>query len=175
MNELLRDIIAVLRIDGQRWSALATLDRDLLARTPAPGEWSALQCLGHSADTEAAVFAARVRAIQAGEPVLASYDPVAQGKPVTPGTDPLALAERLAAMRADCLALLATVTEADIDRTARHSELGVVTLRQQLNEWAAHDLMHVVQAERAVTQPFITESGPWRPHFADHDVEASGR
>ena len=38
---------------------------------------------------------------------------------------------------------------------ARHQELGPVTLEQLLHEWAAHDLMHTVQAERALMQPFI--------------------
>lgn len=47
-----------------------------------------------------------------------------------------------------------------------------MTLRELLNEWAAHDLMHLVQAERAVMQPFIPDSGLWRFYFADHDVEA---
>jgi len=41
-----------------------------------------------------------------------------------------------------------------------------------LNQWAAHDTMHLVQAERAVMQAFIPESGPWRHYFVDHDVEA---
>jgi hypothetical protein len=35
--------------------------------------------------------------------------------------------------------------------------------------------MHIVQAERAVMQPFIAGSGPWRPYFADHDSDASDR
>jgi hypothetical protein len=37
-------------------------------------------------------------------------------------------------------------------------------------EWAAHDLMHTVQAERAMMQSFILGSGTWRPFFLDHDV-----
>jgi len=41
-----------------------------------------------------------------------------------------------------------------------------------LQYWAGHDLMHTVQAERAVMQPFIEAAGPWRPAFADHDVGA---
>lgn len=49
-----------------------------------------------------------------------------------------------------------------------------VTLREMLNEWAGHDLMHTVQAELAVMQPFITASGPWRGYFADHDAGAVG-
>lgn len=157
--------------DVDRWRALATgLDRDLLGRRPAPGEWSARECLGHAADTEAFVFAARIRAINEGRPELPSYDPDAQGTPVTAETDPAALAERLAVQRRDSLAVLSTVTEEDLDRTSRHLELGPVTLRQLLNEWAAHDLMHIVQAERAVMQPFIPDSGPWRFYFADHDA-----
>jgi hypothetical protein len=42
-----------------------------------------------------------------------------------------------------------------------------------LNEWAAHDLMHTVQAERAIMQPFIAGSGAWKVYFSDHI--ASGR
>jgi hypothetical protein len=32
--------------------------------------------------------------------------------------------------------------------------------------------MHTVQAERALMQPFVAGSGPWRGYFADHDVAA---
>jgi hypothetical protein len=166
----------ILRIDGGRWRALANgLARDLLARRPAEGEWSALECLGHAADTETVVFAARIRAIVDGRPELPSYDPDAQGTPITAQSDPASIAERLAGQRRDSLALLSTVTEADLVRTSRHLELGPVTLRQLLNEWAAHDMMHLVQAERAVMQPFIPASGPWRLYFADHDAERPAR
>ena len=174
MTDLLSRTIAILRSDGARWHALATgLDRELLVRPPSLGEWSALECLGHATDTEAAVFAARVRALQAGQGVLASYDPDSESTAITADTDPAVVAERLVALRAESLALLAQVTETDLDRTARHADLGVVTMRELLNEWAAHDLMHIVQAERAVMQAFISHSGPWRRYFADHDVDVS--
>lgn len=174
MGDLIGDLIDILRIDGDRWRALASgLDRALLARPPAPGEWSALQCLGHAADTEAFVFTARIRAIRDGRPELPSYDPDTQATPITETTDPAALAERLATQRRDSLALLATLHDEDLDRGSRHLELGPVTMRELLNEWAAHDMMHIVQAERAVMQPFIPASGPWRSYFADHDVEAA--
>jgi hypothetical protein len=172
--DLVSRAIAVLRVDGARWHALATgLDRDLLRRTPVPGEWSALECLGHAVDTEAAVFAARVRVILAGQASFAAFDPDTESTPITSETDAADLADRHAALRAESLALLATVTGPDLDRTALHAELGPVTLRELLNEWAAHDLMHVVQAERAVMQAFIPGSGPWRPAFSDHDVGAT--
>jgi len=174
MTELVSRATSILRINGERWRALATgIDPELLLRPPAPREWSALQCLGHAVDTEAAVFAARVRALMAGDAVLAAYDPDRESTPITARTDPAALAERHAALRAGTLAVLATVGERDLDRAGRHAELGMVTLRQLVNEWVAHDLMHLVQAERAVMQAFIPETGPWRSAFADHDVDAS--
>jgi hypothetical protein len=160
MMDLISHTIAILRIN-----------RDLLARAPAPGEWSALQCLGHARDTEATVFAARVRAILGGQTAFASYDPDAESTPITADSDPAAIAERHAGLRAESLALLGTLAGTDLERTARHAELGVVTLGELLNEWAAHDLMHIVQAERAVMQAFIPRSGPWRPFFVDHDVD----
>ena len=173
VSDLVGDLIDILRVNSERWRALASgLDRDLLARSPAPGEWSALQCLGHAADTEAQVFASRIRAIKDGRTELPSYDPDVQATPVTAESDPVAIAERLAAQRRDSLALLATITEDDLERGSRHLELGPVTLGELLNEWATHDMMHIVQAERAVMQPFIPASGPWRFYFADHDVEA---
>jgi hypothetical protein len=56
----------------------------------------------------------------------------------------------------------------DLPRTAMHPERGEVSLGELLHEWGAHDLMHTVQAERALLQPFIEGCGPWRPYFADH-------
>ena len=171
MDELVERLAAVLRINGERWQALATgLDRDLLARPPEPGEWSALDCLGHTADTEEAIFTWRIRAFLDGVEVLPSYDPDVQRTPITDATDPAELARQLAPRRDANVELVRSLTDADLDRGSRHSELGPVTLRQFLNEFWAHDTMHLVQAERALMQPFIPASGPWRSYFADHDV-----
>ncbi len=170
----MRDLIGrthdILEMNGPRWAALATIDADLLRRQPAPGEWSALQCLGHTVDTEGAIFTARVKAILEALPELRRYDPDVEATPIIATTDPAELAARHAGLRLRSLEAVARVTEADLDRTARHTELGIVSMRELLNEWAAHDLMHLVQAERAVMQAFIPGSGPWRPYFADHDV-----
>jgi hypothetical protein len=42
----------------------------------------------------------------------------------------------------------------------RHAELGLVTLDELIHEWAAHDLMHIIQRERALMQPYIADCGP---------------
>lgn len=48
--------------------------------------------------------------------------------------------------------------------------LGTVTLAQMLHTWAAHDLNHTIQAERALIQLFMLGCGPWRSFFRDHEV-----
>jgi hypothetical protein len=39
-----------------------------------------------------------------------------------------------------------------------------------LQTWAAHDLNHTVQAERALMQPFMRGCGPWRHFFRAHEA-----
>jgi hypothetical protein len=169
MNDFVTQVRAVLATTPARWLALTqALPSDLLLRAPAPGEWSAADCLRHLVDTERGVFPVRVQAFLAGRDIQA-FDPDAGGTPNT-GQALAALAAELAALRAESLTALERVTAHDLARTARHSELGTVRLDEMLYEWAAHDLMHTVQAERAMMQPFIAACGPWRSYFADHDV-----
>lgn len=111
----------------------------------------------------------RVEAFLAGRDFPA-FDPDAAGTQADAEHSPADLALRFVHLRRASLSLLAGLTEADLPRRARHAELGVVTLGEMLHQWAAHDLMHTVQAERALMQPFIAGSGAWRPYFADHDA-----
>lgn len=169
MASLITLAISMLASTPARWAALAGVDPELLVRRPAPGEWSAVECLGHVVDTEASVFCSRVNAIREGRDFPA-FDPDAEGSPAD--RTMAAMATDLMTLRAASLEMLASLTEADLDRSARHAELGPVTLRELLSEWAAHDTMHLVQAERALMQAFVPGCGPWRSYFADHDVEA---
>lgn len=170
MPSFLAQVQAILATTAARWQALTeTVDVDLLTRPPRAGEWSAADCLQHLVDTERFVFPARVRAILASQD-FAAYDPDAEGTVNTTQT-PTQLAAEFANLRAESLPLLASLTPADLPRTARHADLGVVTLEQLLHEWVGHDLMHTVQGERSLMQPFIAGSGPWRHYFKDHDTE----
>jgi hypothetical protein len=169
MNNLLETVKAVLSTTTTRWLSLAeSLPEDLLARTPLPNEWSAMDCLCHLLDAERWIFPVRVKAFLAGENFV-GFDPDKQGTHYTT-QDPKQLSEEFAQIRKSSLIELDSVTLQDLSRTAQHSELGTVTLGELLLEWAAHDLMHKVQAERALLQPLILGSGPWRPYFQDHDV-----
>jgi hypothetical protein len=169
MSNQLEMVRTILSTTAVRWLNLTEIvPVDLLARTPVPGEWSALDCLCHLLDTEQWVFPVRMHAFLAGKNFVA-FDPDTQGTRYTT-QNPEQLAEEFIRLREGSLAELDQVTIQDLNRTAQHSELGTVTLGELLHEWAAHDLMHTVQAERAMIQPFILGSGPWRPYFQDHDA-----
>ena len=175
MSDILERAQSLLAITPDRWRALATAaDPDLIRRAPAPGEWSALECLQHLLDTEEHVFPVRVRAFLAGED-FPGFDPDQAGTLLGDAVDAAAMVDRFAQARHASLDLLAGLVDADLERTAVHADLGQVTLDEMLHEWVAHDLGHTVQAERALMQPFIAGSGPWRSFFTDHDVEAKPR
>jgi hypothetical protein len=158
----------VLSTTPARWSSLASsLPGELFSRRPGPKEWSALECLQHLVDTERSVFPPRVTYLLA-EQDFPAFDPDSQGSPPRPGQSPSDLAAEFGRLRAEGLSRLDEVLPEDLGKKARHAELGMVSLSELLHEWAAHDLMHLVQAERALMQPFIQGSGPWQVYFQDH-------
>ena len=172
MDDLLTSARAVLSATPPRWASLAqTIPSGLLTLAPAPGEWSALECLQHLIDTEP-VFQFRIGAFLAGQD-FPDFDPDSQGKKPDPRRRPAELAAEYARLRAASLEALERLTPDDLARQAVHQELGRVTLSEMVHEWAAHDLMHTVQAERALMQPFIRGSGPWKTYFRDHYTEGS--
>ena len=77
------------------------------------------------------------------------------------------LLDEFTTLRQESLRELAalSVRNADLDRRGRHPELGVVTLRQLLATWVAHDLDHVVQISRVLARQYTDEVGPWRAYL----------
>src|SRR5579872_4343865 len=77
----LQQIQQMLSTTPPRWLYLAeALPDDLLARQPAPGEWSAVECLRHLIEAERKVFPVRVQAFLSGQPI-APFDPDTQDAP----------------------------------------------------------------------------------------------
>lgn len=169
MNTLLDDVQSVLSTTPERWQRLtSTLPIDLLTRPPAAGEWSALNCLQHLLEAELQLFPVRLRAFLAGQNFDA-FDPNQPHADLDSQT-PEQLATAFARHRQESLIQLKQLKDDDLGRTVQHPQLGTVTLIQMLNTWAAHDLMHTVQAERALMQPFMLSCGPWRSFFRDHEI-----
>ncbi len=175
MIPLFRMALPVLETTPQRWTRMAqALPSELFLRKPAPKEWSAYECLRHIMDTERSVFPARVGYLLRGVDFPAYIPDEEKGGPAA-AASPAELAAEFERLRAGSLVLLSKVGTGDLKRTARHQELGVVTLGEMIHEWAGHDLMHTIQGERALLQPFIEGCGPWKRYFADHVVPPSPR
>jgi hypothetical protein len=172
VENLLLEVREALTATPARWISLTTtISAAALEQIPAPGEWSAAQCLGHLIQTEKDVFPRRVRNFLAGEDI-SGFAPAGAAADYAQLSLP-ELAAEFARLRTQNLELIDGIQPTDLERSAVHSELGRVTLGQALRTWAAHDLNHTMQAERALMQPFIAGSGAWRIRFEEHVLPKS--
>ncbi len=164
-NNILEWCKSVLVTTPVRWLNLVeSVPSELLWARPAPGEWSALECLQHLVDVERTSFPLRLQALLTGQPIMAFN----ASDPGVTAPSAMALAHEFDQLRKENMVLLSQVTDVDLDRQAWHAEYGMVSMREFLHHRAAHDLMQTVQAERALMQPFINGCGPWVEVYRDH-------
>jgi hypothetical protein len=130
--------------------------------------WSPFDVIGHLIHGERTDWMPRARIIvERGEArPFDKFDRFAQFR-VSEGRSLSSLLDEFAALRAQNLRDLAglELTEGDLDRRGTHPELGVVTLRQLLSTWTAHDLDHVMQVARTLARQYTDEVGPWRAYL----------
>jgi DinB family protein len=148
---------------------LADLPRDWIEPTEGPGTWSPFDVVGHLIHGERTDWVPRVEHILArGDSVpFPSFDREAmfaasQGKSLAELLDTFKQARQQSLDRLQSLAL----TEADLDRRGRHPEFGVVTMRQHLATWVAHDLGHIAQVVRVMARQYTEAAGPWRAYLS---------
>jgi DinB superfamily len=130
--------------------------------------WSPFDVIGHLIHGERTDWVPRAKIIlEDGEArAFDKFDRFAQFT-MSQGRTLDSLLDELAALRAENLSELAALrlTDADLGRRGRHPELGVVTLRELLATWVAHDLDHVVQISRVLARQYSDEVGPWRAYL----------
>lgn len=130
--------------------------------------WSPFDILGHLIHGERTDWMQRVRIIlQHGEArPFNTFDRFAQFA-VSQGRTLASLLDEFRTVRQHSLDELAALdlTDADLDRRGRHPELGVVTLRQLMATWVAHDLDHIMQISRVLARQYSEEVGPWRAYL----------
>jgi len=130
--------------------------------------WSPFDVVGHLIHGERTDWIPRARIIvEHGETKdFEKFDRFAQ-LAVSKGRSLAALLDEFASLRRQNLQTLnaLNLTDADLDRRGRHPELGVVTLRQLLSTWVAHDLDHIVQISRVLASQYSDEVGPWRAYL----------
>jgi hypothetical protein len=130
--------------------------------------WSPFDVIGHLIHGERTDWLPRARRIlEDGETrEFEKFDRLAQfaesqGRTLSSLLDEFATARRESLEALEGLRL----TESDLDRRGRHPALGVVTLRQLLATWVAHDLDHVVQVSRVMARQYTDEVGPWKAYL----------
>jgi hypothetical protein len=160
---------------------------ELLARTPATLDallrglpdpwtaanegdttWSAFDVVGHLIHGERTdwIFRARIILADGEARPFATFDRLAQFA-VSKNRSLPALLDEFAGLRRQNLEELKALhlSENDLERRGTHPELGVVTLRQLLATWVAHDLDHIVQISRVLARQYSDEVGPWRAYL----------
>ena len=143
---------------------LDAVDRGRLAARPAGGGWSALDVLAHLRDVETDVYAPRLDQFLRPQP-----DPPGAAPVILAGagdvearnaawarergyadTDPAAALAAFARARGENLARLELLPPAARAVSAIHPSRGPMTLHEQLERMAEHDLSHMRQIERAL-------------------------
>jgi len=147
---------------------LRGLPQGWIAANEGADTWSPFDVVGHLIHGERTDWVPRAKIIlDHGEArAFDKFDRFAQFA-ASEGRSLASLLDEFATLRQENLREIAAMrlTDADLDRRGRHPELGVVTLRQLLATWVAHDLDHVVQISRVLARQYSDEVGPWRAYL----------
>jgi hypothetical protein len=168
------DPMAVARLLEASAGAVAAEIRalgDLAGWTPAPGEWSANDVVGHLIESDRRGYTGRIRRILAADGVLEqAWDQeavaAARGDRDRAGAE---LAAEFIAGRAEGIVLVRSLRPADLERHAVHSGVGRVTVAELLDEWVFHDRNHLRQL-LATTQARVWPAMGNARQFTDPDA-----
>ena len=117
-----------------------------LARSYAPGKWTARQLVVHLAQTELA-FGVRARmALTSDNYVVQPFDQD-RWMASEPATEPAAALAAYEGMRALNLAFFRSLSPADLGRTFQHPERGQLDVRDVMVMLAGHELHHLKHLE----------------------------
>ena len=126
---------------------LTVLGDDLAGWKPAPGEWSANECVGHLIEADRRGFAGRIARILAEDGVAEEgWDQIGVAAARRDWERPVAaVIAEFRAGRDDGIELVERLTAADLERYAVHRVVGRVTVADLLQEWVFHDRNHIRQ------------------------------
>lgn len=114
---------------------------------PAPGEWSANECLGHIIEADRRGFAGRIERILATNGnAEVGWDQIAVAAVRHDNERSVgAILDEFRTGRDAGLELVEGLGADDLDRFALHDRVGRVTVRDLLHEWVFHDRNHIRQ------------------------------
>jgi len=133
-----------------------------------PDTFSPFDNIGHLIHGERTDWIPRARIVlaQGANRRFEPYDRFAQQKE-SKGKSLTELLEEFAHLRAENLTALRDwkLSERELALEGEHPALGVVTLRQLLAAWVAHDLGHIAQTTRVMAKQYRDAVGPWRAYL----------
>lgn len=143
----------VARLEAARDRTLACFDRteEQLARTYAPGKWSARFLLHHLADAETVLYDRIRRTISEPRQVLWAFDQDAWAKGLDYAAMPLHLSRRIYQSTREgviYLARLHYVPNGQLEFI--HSQTGLRTLKDEFDKVAWHNEHHLQQIDAAL-------------------------
>jgi len=129
------------------------LDASALDRAYAPGKWSVRFLLHHLADAETVLYDRIRRIVSEPRGVLWAFDEDAWARGLGYEQMPMGLSQQIyGAVREGVIYCARTHLPARGDWEFVHSEAGVRTLRQEIEEVAVHNEHHLAQIERALAK-----------------------
>lgn len=167
--ELSRGTAVLERTPSALHAMLSGLPPEWTDATEGPDTWSPYTVVGHLIHGERTDWIPRAQLIlaQGADRRFTPYDRFAQFRE-SEGKALNDLLDEFARLRADNLATLRAwrIDDAKLDLKGEHPALGVVTLRQLLATWVAHDLGHIVQVSRVMARQYRDAIGPWREYLS---------
>jgi hypothetical protein len=166
------DLALALPVLERTPQALDSLLRDLPAEwataTEEAGTWSPFDVLGHLIDGEETDWIPRVRIILS-DGTDRRFEPFDRSRHLSRNRGRALgdLLQEFGTLRRANLTTLRhfRLTPMDLQRTATHPELGMVTLEQHLASWVVHDLGHLAQVSRAMARQYSDAVGPWKAYL----------
>jgi hypothetical protein len=133
-----------------------------------PDTFSPFDNIGHLIHGERTDWIPRARIVlaQGANRRFEPYDRFAQQRE-SKGKRLTELLEEFAHLREENLTALRDwkLSERELALEGEHPALGVVTLRQLLAAWVAHDLGHIAQTTRVMAKQYRDAVGPWRAYL----------
>jgi len=154
-------------------ATLEALLRDLpdawTTATEGPGTWSPYVVVGHLIHAEKADWIPRLSIILE-HGVSRPFDPFDREAQLREGNGKSlpALLDEFRDSRQDSVDKLRTMrlTAEQLELKGTHPGLGLVTARQLMATWTAHDLGHLLQISRVMAKRYKREVGPWAAYLS---------
>ena len=132
--------------------------------TEGPDTWSPYVVIGHLIHGETTDWIPRLDIILEHGPSrpFEPFDMSAQFRE-SAGKSLTTLLDEFTALRRDNVARLRAreLKPEQLELQGTHPTLGLVTVRQLLATWSAHDLAHILQVSRVMAKRYKQEVGPW--------------